>query len=136
MRNVIALLCGLIFGVGLAVSGMTDTGKVLGFLDVLGKWTPDLMIVMAAAITVVMITFPFIVRRKRPLMSIRFLLPTTQFIDGSLLGGAALFGVGWGLYGYFPGSAISSLLYQDVKTVIFVAAMLIGMALANKIFPN
>jgi len=136
MRNVIALLCGLIFGVGLAVSGMTDTGKVLGFLDVLGKWTPDLMIVMAAAITVVMITFPFIVRRKRPLMSIRFLLPTTQFIDGSLLGGAALFGVGWGLYGYFPGSAISSLLYQDMKTVIFVAAMLIGMALANKIFPN
>ena len=136
MRNVIALLCGLIFGVGLALSGMTDTGKVLGFLDVLGKWTPDLMIVMAAAITVVMITFPFIVRRKRPLMSIRFLLPTTQFIDGSLLGGAALFGVGWGLYGYFPGSAISSLLYQDVKTVIFVAAMLIGMALANKIFRN
>lgn len=136
MRNVIALLCGLIFGVGLAVSGMTDTGKVLGFLDVLGKWTPDLMIVMATAITVVMITFPFIVRRKRPLMSIRFLLPTTQFIDGSLLGGAALFGVGWGLYGYFPGSAISSLLYQDVKTVIFVAAMLIGMALANKIFRN
>ena len=136
MRNVIALLCGLIFGVGLAVSGMTDTGKVLGFLDVLGKWMPDLMIVMATAITVVMITFPFIVRRKRPLMSIRFLLPTTQFIDGSLLGGAALFGVGWGLYGYFPGSAISSLLYQDVKTVIFVAAMLIGMALANKIFRN
>jgi len=69
-------------------------------------------------------------------MSLRFLLPTTKFINGKLVGGAAIFGIGWGLYGYFPGSAMSSLLYQDWKTAIFVAAMLIGMALANKVSAN
>ena len=69
-------------------------------------------------------------------MSQRFLLPTTKFIDGKLVGGAAIYGVGWGLYGYFPSSAMSSLVYQDWKTAIFVAAMLIGMTLANKISAN
>ncbi|WP_415357333.1 DUF6691 family protein [Halioglobus sp. Uisw_031] len=136
MRNVIALLCGLVFGAGLAVSGMTDTAKVLGFLDVLGNWTPDLAFVIGAAACVILMTFPFVMRRKSPLMSLRFLLPTTKFINGELVGGAALYGIGWGLYGYFPGSAMSSLLYQDWKTAIFVVAMLIGMALANKVSAN
>ena len=78
MRNVIALLCGLVFGVGLAVSGMTDTAKVLGFLDVLGNWTPDLAFVIGAAACVILITFPFVMRRKSPLMSLRFLLPNNE----------------------------------------------------------
>lgn len=136
MRNIIALLCGLAFGVGLAASGMTDTAKVLGFLDVLGNWVPDLLVTVGAAVVIILITFPFVLRRKRPLMSLRFLLPTTKFIDGPLAGGAVIYGIGWGLYGYFPGSAISSLFYQDWKTAIFVTAMLVGMALANKIAPN
>ena len=136
MRNIIALLCGLFFGVGLAVSGITDTSKVLGFLDVLGNWTPDLAFTIGAAVCVILMTFPFVMRRKSPLMSQRFLLPTTKFISGKLVGGAAIYGVGWGLCGYFPGSAMSSLVYQDWKTAIFVAAMLIGMTLANKISAN
>ena len=115
---------------------MTDTAKVLGFLDVLGNWTPDLAFVIGAAACVILMTFPFVMRRKSPLMSLRFLLPTTKFINGQLVGGAALYGIGWGLYGYFPGSAMSSLLYQDWKTAIFVAAMLIGMGLANKVSAN
>ena len=133
MKNIIALLCGLAFGAGLAVSSMTDTAKVLGFLDVLGNWMPDLAFVVGAAACVILVTFPFVMRRKSPLMSLRFLLPATQFINGRLVGGAALYGIGLGLYGYFPGSAMASLVYQDWKTAIFIAAMLIGMTLANKV---
>ena len=133
MRNIIALLCGLMFGVGLAASGMTDTAVVLGFLDVFGNWNPDLAFVMGAAVCISLITFPLVLRRKKPLLSAKFVLPTKKAIDGKLLGGAAIFGIGWGVYGYCPGPAISALLYLDWKTAVFVTAMLIGMALANKI---
>ncbi len=136
MRNIVGLLCGLVFGVGLAASGITDTAKTLGLLDVLGNWIPDLAFAIGAAACVILLTFSFIMRRENPLMSPRFLLPTTKFINGRLVGGAAIYGIGWGLYGYFPSSAMSSLVYQDWKTAIFLAAMLIGMTLANKIKEN
>jgi hypothetical protein len=132
MRNVIALLCGLIFGVGLAVSGMTDTAVVLGFLDVFGNWIPNLAFVMGGAVCVTLITFSLVLRRKKPLLSAKFSPPTKKALDGKLLGGAAIFGIGWGIYGYCPGPAIAALLYLDWKTAVFVTAMLIGMALANR----
>jgi len=133
MKNVIALLCGLVFGVGLAVSGMTDTAKVLGFLDVSGNWVPDLAFVMGGAVCVTLLAFPLVLRRGKPLLSASFSLPVNKAIDSRLLGGAAIFGIGWGIYGYCPGPALSALLYLDWKTAVFVAAMLLGMALANRI---
>ncbi len=135
MKNVIALLCGLVFGVGLAVSGMTDTAKVLGFLDVFGNWVPDLAFVMGGAVCVTLLAFPLVLRRGKPLLSASFSLPVSKAIDSRLLGGAAIFGIGWGIYGYCPGPALSALLYLDWKTAVFVTAMLIGMALANRVGP-
>jgi uncharacterized membrane protein YedE/YeeE len=133
MRGIIALLCGMVFGVGLAVSGMTDTAKVLGFLDVFGNWVPDLAFVMGGAVCVTLVAFHFVLKRERPLLSPSFSLSTSKVIDGRLLIGAAIFGIGWGIYGYCPGPAISALGYLDVKTLAFVVAMLVGMALANKV---
>jgi uncharacterized membrane protein YedE/YeeE len=133
VRGLIALVCGLIFGVGLAVSGMTDTSKVIGFLDVFGAWVPDLAFVMGAAVLVTLIAFRFVLRRKSPLLADGFSLPAKTTLDSRLLGGSAIFGTGWGLYGYCPGPAISALVYLNTQTAIFVAAMLCGMMIANKL---
>ena len=132
MKGLTALLCGLIFGVGLAMSGMTDTAKVIGFLDIFGQWVPDLGFVMGGAVLVTVVAFRLVLRRDNPLLADSFALPTNTAIDGQLLGGAALFGIGWGIYGYCPGPAISALVYLNTDTVIFVAAMLVGMVIANK----
>jgi uncharacterized membrane protein YedE/YeeE len=133
LKGLIALACGLIFGVGLAMSGMTDTAKVIGFLDVFGDWIPDLAFVMGAAVLVTVIAFRVVLRRDNPLLAGSFSLPTKTALDGRLLCGAAIFGVGWGLYGYCPGPAISALAYLNSQTVIFVAAMLTGLVIANKL---
>ena len=132
MKGLTALVCGLIFGVGLAMSGMTDTAKVIGFLDIFGQWVPDLGFVMGGAVLVTVVAFRLVLRRDNPLLADSFALPANTAIDGRLLGGAALFGIGWGLYGYCPGPAISALVYLNTDTVIFIAAMLVGMVIANK----
>ena len=132
MKALVALLCGMIFGAGLALSGMTDTAKVLGFLDLFGDWVPDLAFVMGGAVLVTLIAFRFVLR-ARPLLAPAFNLPTRTNVDTRLLVGAAIFGVGWGIYGYCPGPALSALVYLDLKTVGFVAAMLAGMALAGRV---
>ena len=136
MKPIIGLLCGLVFGVGLAVSGMTDTAVVLGFLDITGQWNPDLAFVMGGAVLVTLVAFRFILKMKSPVLNTKFSLPTRSVIDGRLLTGAAIFGIGWGLYGYCPGPALAALTYMDSKTAMFVVAMLIGMALANKAAPG
>jgi uncharacterized membrane protein YedE/YeeE len=130
MKNFIALVSGLIFGVGLAVSGMTDTQKVQGFLDLFGAWDYSLGLVMASALA---IAFPAsrLIRGKAPFCAAEFSLPTSTNIDAPLLLGGALFGVGWGLYGYCPGPAISAIAYGKAEAVVFVAMMLIGMFLAE-----
>jgi uncharacterized membrane protein YedE/YeeE len=133
MRGIVALLCGMVFGIGLAVSGMTDTAKVLGFLDIFGAWVPDLAFVMGGAVCVTLVAFRFVLKREHPVLSARFITPGKTAIDGRILTGAAIFGIGWGIYGYCPGPALSALLYLDSKTLIFVVAMLVGMALANKV---
>jgi uncharacterized membrane protein YedE/YeeE len=133
MKGVVALVCGIVFGVGLAASGMTDTAKVLGFLDLFGTWVPDLAFVMGGAVCVTLVAFRFVLKRETPLLTPSFMLPMKSTVDGRLLTGAAIFGIGWGFYGYCPGPAISALAYLDSQTVIFIVAMLTGMALANKV---
>jgi uncharacterized membrane protein YedE/YeeE len=130
MKEIAALACGLLFGVGLALSGMTDTAKVLGFLDLFGDWVPDLAFVMGGAVVVTLIAFRLVLR-SHPLLVPAFNLPTRTDVDARLLIGAGIFGVGWGIYGYCPGPALSALVYLEFETVGFVAAMLAGMALAG-----
>jgi uncharacterized membrane protein YedE/YeeE len=128
MRDLIsALIAGLLFGIGLCLSGMTDPSVVIGFLDVAGAWNPQLLLVMAAGVPVTFIGYRLAFRRAQPLFSDVFSLPTKKDIDTRLLGGAALFGVGWGLSGYCPGPVTASLAGGNNDVLIFVAAMLIGM---------
>jgi hypothetical protein len=132
MRIFSAFLCGLIFGLGLVISGMTDTAKVLGFLDVLaipkGTWDPTLLIVMAAALVVSTPGLLLAKRRLRPLFADAAAWPMRSAIDRPLLAGAALFGAGWGLVGLCPGPAIANLATLSPLVLLFVAAMIAGMA--------
>lgn len=134
MHIVIALIAGLLFGAGLAFSGMTDTAKVLGFLDLAGDWDPTLLFVMCAALAITMPAFFFITRRSKPICAASYQLPATKQIDRKLLIGAGLFGVGWGLYGWCPGPAIASMGYQNSSVLFFIGAMLAGMYINHRWF--
>jgi hypothetical protein len=123
-----ALAAGLLFGLGLTVSGMINPGKVLGFLDVAGDWDPSLAFVMAAAIPVAMIGVRAARRLRTPLCAATFAGPTRTRLDLRLVAGAMLFGVGWGLAGYCPGPALASLAPAARPAGLFVVAMLVGMA--------
>jgi uncharacterized membrane protein YedE/YeeE len=127
-RIVMALIAGVLFGVGLTVSGMINPGKVLGFLDVAGDWDPSLAFVMAGAIPVAAIGTVLGRRRGRPFLAEHFLTPVLKRPDARLLGGAVLFGLGWGLVGFCPGPALASLGLGLWQSWVFVAAMLVGMA--------
>ncbi len=132
MKSLSTLLAGILFGVGLAMSGMTNTAKVQGFLDLFGNWIPDLAFVMGGAVLVTVISFRFILRREQPLFDLKFFVPSNRVIDQKLLTGAALFGLGWGLYGYCPGPAVAALTYLNWQTALFVMAMIAGMALQRR----
>ncbi|MBT8149104.1 MAG: YeeE/YedE family protein [Pseudomonadales bacterium] len=132
-QAVAALACGLVFGAGLALSGMTDTQVVLAFFDFFGMWNPALAWVMLAALAITLPGYALVLRRERPLLHQRFELPSNKHIDTDLLAGAALFGIGWGLYGYCPGPAIAALAYLQTKTFAFVAAMVLGAYLGSRI---
>jgi uncharacterized membrane protein YedE/YeeE len=131
MPALAAFLCGLIFGAGLVISGMNDTAKVLGFLDLLairkGGWDPTLAIVMAAALAVAIPGFWFARQRARPVLADAAAWPSRTAIDRRLLAGAALFGAGWGLVGLCPGPAVANLATLSPAVLLFVAAMLVGM---------
>lgn len=129
MRAFVALLSGAIFGFGLALSGMMNPARVRGFLDLFGDWDPTLAFVMAGAVLVMALAWFIQSRMAVPLAETEFCLPETRIIDARLLGGAALFGIGWGLAGLCPGPAIASLGTAFQPALIFVAAMLAGMAL-------
>ena len=120
---------GALFGVGLAMSGMTNPSVVLGFLDVAGRWNPSLMFVMAGAVGVHALLAPLILRRSRPLFAKDFAMPKSQRIDGDLIAGAAVFGAGWGLAGYCPGPALVSLPSHSTSVLAFACAMTVGMLL-------
>ncbi|MDE0811908.1 MAG: YeeE/YedE family protein [Alphaproteobacteria bacterium] len=128
IRNLAALGAGAIFGLGLAISEMVNPLKVKAFLDVAGDWDPSLILVMGGAVMVSFVAFRLTLRRPKPILATHFELPTRRDIDRRLVGGAAVFGVGWGLVGLCPGPALSALVYGNVDPAIFVAAMLIGLA--------
>ncbi len=127
--NLTALLAGLVFGAGLGISGMTRPERVLGFLDVAGDWDPSLALVMVGAIAVHATLYRRIRRRSTPWFDDHLHVPVRRDVDGKLVAGAALFGVGWGLGGYCPGPALVSLVTGQRSVLVFVGAMLAGMAL-------
>ena len=133
-RTLIALFAGMLFGLGLAVSGMMNPAKVVGFLDVAGDWDPTLAFVMGGALLVTIPAFRVILNRPRPLLADGFALPTKSALDARLLGGAALFGVGWGLSGFCPGPAVAALVTGLTPVFAFVAAMVAGMVLYAWVF--
>ncbi len=124
--HVIAAACGLLFGLGLAVSQMVNPSKVLNFLDFFGSWDPSLLLVIGAATGLTMISFRFVLKQQQPLFEDAFRLPSRTDVDAPLLGGAALFGIGWGLAGYCPGPAIAGLSMGTAEPLIFVACLIIG----------
>jgi uncharacterized membrane protein YedE/YeeE len=127
MQALTALLAGLVFGIGLIVSGMVNPAKVLGFLDLAGKWDPSLALVMAGAIAVGALAFALAAKRNQTLLGTPMLLPSDRRIDRRLVLGSLLFGVGWGLAGFCPGPALVALGAGYAKAVVFVVAMLAGM---------
>jgi uncharacterized membrane protein YedE/YeeE len=131
MVALVSFLCGVIFALGLGISGMTRPAKVLAFLDVTGAWDPSLAFVMIGAIAVHAVLTRVILRRGEPLLAPAFALPTRRDIDAQLLVGAAIFGVGWGLAGLCPGPAVTVLASGTTTAVAFVLAMLLGMRAAR-----
>jgi uncharacterized membrane protein YedE/YeeE len=128
MRDSMAgVIAGLLFGLGLCLSGMADPAVVLGFLDVAGDWNPALLFVMAGGVIVTFVGYRIVLGRARPLWSDAFRLPMAAEIDAPLISGAVLFGIGWGLSGYCPGPALVSLSSRRGDVVLFVLAILAGM---------
>ena len=122
-----SLLAGLVFGLGLIVSGMADPAKVLGFLDLAGAWDPSLAFVMAGAIAVGALAFAVAKKRTVSFLGATMKLPTSRDIDRRLVIGSVVFGIGWGIAGFCPGPGLVALGMGEVKALVFVAAMLVGM---------
>ncbi len=131
MRVLASLLCGLIFGIGLVVSGMSNPAKVLNFLDIAGTWDPSLLFVMGGAAAVTFVGYRLVQTRSRPAFAERFHMPTARDIDAPLIAGSAFFGLGWGLSGFCPGPAITGLALHAAGTLIFLPLMLAGMWIAR-----
>jgi uncharacterized membrane protein YedE/YeeE len=127
MAVLTSLLAGLVFGLGLVISGMADPAKVLGFLDLAGPWDPSLALVMVGAIAVGLVAFAVAKKRTKSLLGLGLKIPTARHLDRRLVGGSLLFGVGWGVAGFCPGPALVALGMGELKAAIFVAAMLLGM---------
>ena len=128
MRLVFSFIAGGLFGGGLFISGMTDTAKVQGWLDVFGAWDPTLAFVMGGAVIVMAVAWRVVARMRQPWLADAFNLPTRADLTPRLIGGAALFGVGWGIAGLCPGPGIAALVVEPMSAAVFVAAMLVGMA--------
>jgi len=126
MTTLVSLVAGLLFALGLGLAGMTQPARVLAFLELRD---PALALTLGAAVAVTAIGFPRLLRRARPLLGPRFVLPTRADIDGPLIFGAALFGLGWGLVGLCPGPAVTGLVAGDPRQWLFVAAMVVGMSI-------
>lgn len=125
--HIITFLSGIIFSLGLGVSGMTQTEKILDFLDLFGNWDYSLAFVMLGAIAVHFVVYRFIAKKDSPIFSNAFHMPSKKDIDKPLIYGAILFGIGWGVVGYCPGPALTSLAGGSPKTLVFVFSMLISM---------
>lgn len=126
-QDFLALISGIVFGVGLGLSQMIDRQRVLGFLDLAGIWDPTLLFVLVGAVAFTVVAFRFVLRRKVPLLGDKFYVPSRSDIDIKLVLGAAMFGVGWGLSGYCPGPGIAALALGSWNPVLFVLALVAGM---------
>jgi uncharacterized membrane protein YedE/YeeE len=129
LRTLAALGCGFLFGLGLAISGMMNPAKIIGFLDVVGNWDPTLALVMGGALIVAIPAYRVILKQRRPFLSGGFSLPVEEKLDAPLMWGSSLFGVGWGLVGFCPGPAVAAIVTGLPAVLGFVAAMIAGMAL-------
>ncbi len=133
-RHLPPALSGLLFGAGLALGGMTNPARVRGFLDIFGAWDPTLAFVMGGAVAVMAIAWRLVPRMAHPLFAEKFSLPERSDITPQLVGGAALFGIGWGLAGLCPGPGFAALAIAPVEALVFCGTMLAGMALHRAIF--
>lgn len=127
MRIISAFITGLIFGIGLIISGMTNPAKIIGFLDITGQWDPSLLLVMLGAVSISFFAFRFVERKPVSLLGDNIQLPKKTGLDKPLILGAVLFGIGWGLAGYCPGPALASLSSGLLPPVLFVLTMITGM---------
>jgi uncharacterized membrane protein YedE/YeeE len=128
-QSIASISLGALFGLGLQLSGMTNPNKVQDFLDFGGRWDPSLLLVLGGAVLVTFLSFPLILRRSQPVLGHKFHLPTAKEVDPKLVIGSALFGIGWGLGGFCPGPALVALATGSRSALLFVVAMLLGMAL-------
>lgn len=131
LRLFSAAIIGLVFGLGIVISGMANPAKILNFFDPLGAWDPSLLFVMGSALAVTFIGYRFILRRNAPIFDSRFHLPTRRDLDLPLIAGSGLFGIGWGIAGFCPGGAIPALGSGALSPFIFVMAMVGGILIAN-----
>lgn len=131
MRLFTSYLIGLVFGVGIAISGMANPAKVLNFFDIAGTWDPSLAFVMGGGLIVTFIGYRFVLKRPAPLLSVSFQLPTRRDLDMPLIAGSAVFGVGWGIAGFCPGGALPALGTGRMEVFAFVAALLVGIFAAK-----
>jgi uncharacterized membrane protein YedE/YeeE len=132
MQIIAAFLIGMLFGLGLSISEMINPARVIGFLDLAGRWDATLLCVMGGALAVTVPIYPLILRRAHPLFNQQFSLPTKSAIDRPLILGAALFGIGWGLGGFCPGPALAALASGSSNVALFVLAMIAGQWLAAR----
>ena len=133
--NVLAFVCGALFAAGACISGMVRPSKVLGFLDVGGRWDATLLFVMASALAIHIVAWRFVKPGRAPRFGTSYPGPPSRTIDAKLVGGAALFGIGWGIAGYCPGPAVVSLVSGATSSVVFVTTMLLGIVLARRLAP-
>jgi uncharacterized protein len=128
-----SLAVGIIFGFGLSLSEMINPARVIGFLDVAGRWDATLLFVMGGALAVTVPLYPVVLRRPRPLLAQEFALPAKKAIDKPLIAGAVIFGIGWGLGGFCPGPALAGLSSGNPSLILFIAAMVAGQWLAGRV---
>jgi len=131
MKTWSAIFAGMLFGLGLTLSGMSDPLKVLGFLDVSGEWIPDLALVMGGALIVSLATTPWVLKHNAPRFASQFHVPTIRTIDKRLATGAMLFGIGWGLAGLCPGPVVASILLNPMSLLPFLGVMLVGLKIGS-----
>ena len=135
-REFVPALAGIIFGAGLTLGGMTEPARVRGFLDLFGAWDPTLAFVMGGAVIVMALAWPVQRRMARPMLAESFALPGTQDLTPRLIGGSALFGIGWGIAGLCPGPGFAALVIAPLSAAIFILAMFAGMALVRLVEPS
>ena len=131
MKLIVTYLIGLVFGLGISISGMANPAKVLNFFDVAGTWDPSLIFVMGGALVVAFIGYKLVLKRPAPVFEPKFNVPTSRAIDARLVGGSAVFGIGWGIAGFCPGGALPALGTGNVDVLIFTAALVAGIFLAR-----